>query len=101
MDPSTNETTTCILENVYVLNGQFLILHDDGDHVAKITDEGPARRLRGNESNKVAAAVKPLAPSADSPVFEPKRLARQAFDDMRSSLGVPARDAPCRAVVCP
>ena len=40
VDPSTNETTTCILENVYVLNGQFLILHDDGDHIAKITDEG-------------------------------------------------------------
>ena len=92
VDPSTNETTTCILENVYVLNGQFLILHDDGDHIAKITDEGqPGGYVEMNQTRWLPRLR--LAPSADSPVFEPKRLARQAFDDMRSSLGVPARDA--------
>ena len=75
-----------------MLNGQFLILHDDGDHIAKITDEGqPGGYVEMNQTRWLPRLR--LAPSNDSPVFEPKRLARQAFDDMRSSLGVPARDA--------
>jgi len=92
VDPASNETTACILENAYVLNGQFYILHDDGDFRAHITDEGqPGGYVEANATQWLPELR--LAANSDAPLFEPKRLARQAFDDMRSSLGVPARDA--------